>query len=96
MTTRKTDPWPTLSRLLAALLGGYLFTYAFTAALARLLPLAPGDAVIAATLPSFAIYTVAVLWAFGTRSARRAWAGLLLAVPLALVGFWPQLLERFQ
>ncbi|TLX56183.1 iron transporter [Stutzerimonas nosocomialis] len=88
-----TPPWPVVSRILAALLGGYLFTYAFTAALARLLPLGKADAVVVATLPAFLIYTLAILWAFGCRSARRAWAGLALALPLAIIGFWPQLLE---
>jgi len=35
-----------------------------------------------------------VLWAFAARDAWRAWLGLPLAIPLALIGFWPQLLER--
>lgn len=83
-----------LSRSAAALLGGYAFTYAFTAALARLLPLARVDAAVIATLLSFVIYTLAILWAFAARSPRRAWAGLLTAVPLALIGFAPQWLER--
>ncbi|MEE1889082.1 iron transporter [Pseudomonas carassii] len=86
--------WPMLSRIVAAVLGGYAFTYAFTAALARLLPLQPADALIVATVLSFAVYTGAILWAFACRSATRGWAGLALGVPLALIGFWPQLLER--
>ncbi|MBD9414276.1 iron transporter [Pseudomonas sp. PDM16] len=83
--------WPVLSRTLAAILGGYAFTYAFTAALARLLPLTPSDALVVATLPAFVIYPLAILWAFACDSAARAWYGVALAVPLALVGFWPQL-----
>lgn len=86
--------WPVISRILAAIVGGYAFSYAFTAALARLLPLAAADAVIVATLPAFVIYTGAMLWAFAARSAWRAWLGAALALPLALIGFWPQLLER--
>ncbi|MFJ4155630.1 iron transporter [Pseudomonas sp. NPDC089752] len=82
-----------LSRSGAALLGGYAFSYAASACLARLLPLAPADAVIAATLPSFIFYTAAILWAFASRDALRAWAPLAVAAPLALVGFWPQALE---
>ncbi|WP_437882985.1 DUF3649 domain-containing protein [Pseudomonas sp. LRF_L74] len=85
--------WPVVSRIIAAVLGGYLFTYAFTAALARLLPLDPMTAPIVATLPAFLVYTLAVLWAFGCRSAWRAWIGLGLAGPLAIIGFWSQLLE---
>ncbi|BAN50198.1 hypothetical protein [Metapseudomonas resinovorans] len=83
----------TLSRVLAAVFGGYLFTYAFTAALARLLPMAPGDAMIVATLASFLIYALAILWAFACKSLWRMWGGLALALPLALVGFWPQLMR---
>ncbi len=85
---------PVLSRVLAAILGGYVFSYALTAALARLLPLAPADALIVATLPAFLFYTLAVLWAFAARDAWRAWAGVALALPLLLVGFWPHVLER--
>ncbi|WP_256203170.1 DUF3649 domain-containing protein [Pseudomonas sp. ML96] len=84
---------PVLSRTLAAILGGYAFTYAFTAFLARLLPLTPQDALVVATLPAFIIYPLAILWAFACRSATRAWLGLALAAPLALVGFWPQLVR---
>ncbi|MBA1195238.1 iron transporter [Pseudomonas entomophila] len=79
-----------LSRSAAALLGGYLFTYAVTAFLARVLPLSPSDAVIVATLPAFVFYTAAILWAFASRDAWRAWAAVALAGPLALVAFWPQ------
>lgn len=86
-----TFSWPMLSRIVAALLGGYVFTYAFTAALARLLPLDKVDALISASLLSFAVYTGAILWAFASRSATRAWAGLALGLPLAVIGFWPQL-----
>lgn len=86
--------WPISLRLLAALLGGYLFSYAFTAALARLLPLAPVDTLIFATLPAFLVYSLAILWAFAARSLWQAWLGAALSLPLGLIGFWPQLLER--
>jgi hypothetical protein len=83
-----------LSRSAAALLGGYALSYAASACLARILPLSAADAVIVATLPAFIFYTVAVLWAFACRDALRAWAPLALAAPLALIGFWPQVMER--
>ncbi|WP_426808974.1 iron transporter [Pseudomonas sp. WOUb67] len=83
-----------LSRSSAALLGGYALSYAASACLARILPLSAADAVIVATLPAFMFYTVAILWAFACRDALRAWAPLALAAPLALIGFWPQVLER--
>lgn len=78
-----------VARVLAAILGGYAVAYAFTAALARLLPLAKVDALIIASLLSFVIYTLAILWAFAARDAWRAWAGMGVALPLAAIGFWP-------
>nr|WP_242672924.1 hypothetical protein [Azotobacter chroococcum] len=73
----------------AAVFGGYVLTYAATAALARLLPLARFDAAMVATLLSFALYTGFVLWAFAAASVRRVWLGIALSLPLAAVGFWP-------
>ena len=90
-----TSAWvPILSRTLAALVGGYVFTYAFTAALARLLPLDNVDSMIVASLLSIVIYTFAILWAFAARHQWSAWMGAALAAPLGAIGFWPQLLER--
>ena len=49
---------------------------------------------IVASLLSFVIYTFAILWAFAARHQWSAWMGAVLAVPLAAIGFWPQLLEQ--
>lgn len=86
--------WSVTARTLAAIAGGYLFTYCFTAALARLLPLERFDATLVASLLSFIIYLAFILWVFATHSLRRIAASLLFMPPLAVVGFWPQLLER--
>lgn len=85
--------WPVTARALAAIVGGYLVTYCFTAALARLLPLDRFDATIVASLTSFVIYLAFILWIFATHSLPRVAASLLAAIPLTLIGFWPQLLE---
>lgn len=85
--------WPVVSRTLAAIVGGYAFTYCFTAALARLLPLDRFDAAMVASLVSFIVYLAFILWAFATHSLRRLATSLLVILPLALIGFWPQLLE---
>ncbi|HDY97335.1 MAG TPA: iron transporter [Pseudomonas sabulinigri] len=83
--------WPAaLARTLLAVVGGYAFTYSAVAALARLLPGEPVDVVISATLVSFLIYTLYVLWAFAV-PLRRALLSLLVIPPLALIGFWPNL-----
>ncbi len=80
-------------RTVLAIFGGYAFAYAATAAVARLLPLDRIDALTAASLPSFMVYLAFILWAFSAASVRRVLVGASLAIPLAGVGFWSQLLE---
>lgn len=67
-----------LSRVLAAVLGGYLLASVSTVFLSFVLPAALPEAVLGATLFSFAIYTAAIVWVFAARSTTRAWLGLLL------------------
>ncbi len=73
---------PLLSRIVAALFGGYaLAALGSMAALA--LPISRPQAVLTGMLASFAIYAGAVIWVFAARSARMAWLGLCaVAVPL--------------
>ena len=92
---RKVFYQPMLSRILAALIGGYLFTNVISMLLFfalvdnNLIDQRSDDINIPAIhsifnsmsaigLSSFAIYTAAALWVFHTRSATRAWAGMLL------------------
>ena len=66
------------SRVVAALIGGYLLTALASICLARFLPLVRAEAVVLAMTVSFLVYLPAVLWCFACRSAWRAWFGLLL------------------
>ncbi|GAB2852229.1 hypothetical protein GCM10027277_20730 [Pseudoduganella ginsengisoli] len=78
-----------VSRACAALIGGYAFAATSSALLATCLPLTRADAVVAATLLSFALYAAAALRAFAAPSAWRAWGELLLpaaAMALAVKG----------
>lgn len=79
---------PLVSRIVAALFGGYaLATLAGIAVLA--LPMSKPQAVITGMLLSFAIYAGAVIWVFAVRSALKAWAGLVVVAaalaPLAWI-----------
>jgi hypothetical protein len=65
------------SRVAAAALGGYALTYAATACLTVLLPFPKTEALLTAAMLSFALYTGAILWAFGASTPGRAWLGLL-------------------
>ncbi|MET1076867.1 MAG: DUF3649 domain-containing protein [Pseudomonas sp.] len=83
-------PWSTLSRVLAAVLGGYALAYTATAFLTVYLPLARGDRAVFASLACFAVWTAVVIYVFAARSAGRAWLGLLgLGGLLALAAFLP-------
>lgn len=79
---RVNKPIPSLlevcSRSLAALLGGYALSVALPVLVGLLLPMDRAGATVTALLLSFLVYTGAFLWAFGVRSHRRAWSGLLL------------------
>jgi uncharacterized membrane protein len=83
--------WSMTSRVLAGTLGTYGLTSLATAALALLLArsgMAQVEAVYAATLGSFLLFTVIVMAVFNARSMVRAWLWLFaFAVPLALALF---------
>lgn len=81
------DFGPLVSRIAAALFGGYaLAALASVAVLA--LPMAKPQAVLTGMLASFAIYAGAVIWVFAVRSALRAWAGLLIVAAPLLAAAW--------
>ncbi len=76
--------WQVASRVLAAFVGGYLLANTGAILLAGVLPMARSDAVQVAMMCSFLLYLGAWLWVFATRSALRAWLGLLLPALLCL------------
>ncbi|MFE8646370.1 PepSY-associated TM helix domain-containing protein [Sphingomonas sp. NCPPB 2930] len=90
--------WSVASRVAAAAFGGYAAVSASAAALALLLPrttaASRADGVLVAGLLGFALYTGLAVWAFGARSAGRAWAGIALVTAGAIAvvawsGFQP-------
>lgn len=68
--------WAVFSRVIAAAIGGYAFTWAAIVLAALVWPLPRAEAVGAATMLGFVIYAAVVMWVFTTRSAWRAWIGL--------------------
>lgn len=83
---------PLVSRIVAAIGGGYVLG-ALVSVAALALPMEKPQAVLAGLMASFLVYAGAVVWVFAVRSARRAWAGLLVAgLPLLAVAWsvWPQ------
>ena len=86
MTSRMRRVWstgPLISRIAAALFGGYALA-ALSSVAALALPMSKPQAVLTGMLASFAIYAGAVIWVFAVRSAFKAWLGLIVvAVPLS-------------
>ena len=78
------------SRAIAAILGGYALTALATFALAAFLPLSRAEASMTATLASFLIYTCVVIWVFATRTAWRAWAGIIVSMVVLGALVWLQ------
>jgi len=78
---------PLVSRIVAALFGGYVLAALFSVAVLAL-PMSKPQAVLTGMLASFLIYAGAVIWVFAVRSALKAWLGLLIvAAPLALAAW---------
>ena len=74
------------SRVLAAVVGGYLMASLAAICLALWMPTSRADAVITGMMSSFVFYLLAVLWCFACRSAWQAWYGLIVpALVLAAV-----------
>lgn len=78
---------PLISRIVAALFGGYALA-ALSSVAVLALPLSKPQAVLTGMLASFAIYTGAVIWVFAVRSALKAWAGLTIVAVALLPLAW--------
>lgn len=78
---------PLISRIVAALFGGYALA-ALSSVAVLALPMDKVQAVITGSLASFLVYAGAVIWVFAVRSASKAWTGLIIvAVPLGLAAW---------
>ena len=78
---------PLISRIVAALFGGYALA-ALSSVAVLALPLSKPQAVLTGMLASFAIYTGAVIWVFAVRSAVKAWLGLIIVAAPLLLAAW--------
>ena len=78
---------PLISRIVAALFGGYALA-ALSSVAVIALPLSKPQAVLTGMLASFAIYAGTVIWVFAVRSALKAWAGLIIVATALLPLAW--------
>ena len=63
----------TLAARLAAIPGGYALASLIAAALVRIVPTTPVEAVSIGLMAIFAIYAALLVWAFATRRVARMW-----------------------
>lgn len=87
LTHRVRSTGPLVSRIVAALFGGYALA-ALSSVAVLALPLSKPQAVLTGMLASFAIYAGAVIWVFAVRSALKAWAGLIVVAAPLLLAAW--------
>jgi hypothetical protein len=65
------------SRVLAAVLGGYVVTALASVCLTSWVTMVRAEAVVTGMMASFVVYLLAVIWCFACRTAWRAWFGLI-------------------
>jgi hypothetical protein len=70
--------WAVFSRSMAAIFGGYALAAVTSVFCALALPGARGQTVLTGMLVAIVVCACAALWAFATRTALRAWVGILL------------------
>lgn len=80
------------SRVLAAVVGGYLLASLASVCMALWLPTSRVDAVVSGMMSAFVFYLLAVIGCFACRTAWRAWLGVLvpsvLLAAFAACGYW--------
>ncbi len=72
-----------VSRVCAALIGGYFAASASSMLLARVVPLPKDGATATAILSTPILYLVAIIWAFSAPSPSRAWVILVVVALIA-------------
>ena len=75
-----------ISRGIAAIIGGYVLANLVVILLSYWLPMPQPERVMTSMLGSFAIYAAAIMWVFSTKTATKAWAGLI--VPCVISAVW--------
>jgi len=81
--------WSIASRFVAAALGGYALVSLLQVAFIALLPAAFFKSLLFASQTGYLYWTGIIIWCFATRTARRAWLGIIVvALPLALIDVW--------
>lgn len=74
-----------ISRFIAAIVGGYVFTCAFTSLLSIILPLKRSDAVLLSISLTIFVYCCVFIWVFAVKSLKTIWITILLTSSACLL-----------
>ena len=77
-----------LSRTIAAIVGGYVFSNLQAVLTSYLLPMQTADSVLLSLQLSFLFYSIVIIWVFSTKTAGKAWLGLFIACAMSSVGVY--------
>ncbi len=77
-----------LSRSMAAIVGGYVLSNLLATLISYLLPMPKVDSVLLSLQLSFLFYCMVIIWVFSTKTAGKAWLGLLIACVISSVGLY--------
>lgn len=77
-----------LSRTIAAIIGGYVFSNLLAVLTSYLLPMQTADSVLLSLQLSFLFYSIVIIWVFSTKTAGKAWLGLFIACAMSSVGVY--------
>lgn len=77
-----------LSRSIAAIIGGYVLSNLLATLTSYLLPMPTVDSVLLSLQLSFLFYSIVIIWVFSTKTAGKAWLGLLIACAISSVGLY--------
>ena len=77
-----------LSRTIAAIIGGYVLSNLLAVLTSYLLPMQTADSVLLSLQLSFLFYSIVIIFVFSTKTAGKAWLGLLIACAITTVGVY--------
>lgn len=77
-----------LSRTIAAIVGGYVLSNLLATFISYLLPMPTADSVLLSLQLTFLFYCLVIIWVFSTKTAIKAWLGILIACAICSVGLY--------
>ncbi|MFY0640475.1 MAG: DUF3649 domain-containing protein [Bermanella sp.] len=77
-----------LSRAIAAIVGGYALSNILAIFISYVLPMPTADSVLLSLQLTFLFYSLVIIWVFSTKTASKAWLGILIACVIGSVGLY--------